>query len=78
MFCALLSAASVLARQGLIRLTPQKSYYDASCPTPLPALVLLANDPHRLLGFGACLIGAAVCFAAAFFSLPLLILRPGG
>ncbi|KAF8337650.1 ER-to-golgi vesicle protein transport Sft2 [Cantharellus anzutake] len=32
---------------------------------------------ERLLGFGACLIGSAVCFAVAFFTLPLLALRPG-
>ncbi|KAH7099056.1 SFT2-domain-containing protein [Auriculariales sp. MPI-PUGE-AT-0066] len=34
------------------------------------------NRWDRLLGFGACIIGACVCFAAAFFSLPLLVLRP--
>ncbi|KZP30069.1 ER-to-golgi vesicle protein transport Sft2 [Athelia psychrophila] len=31
---------------------------------------------ERLLGFGACLIGAAVCFFVAFWTLPLLALRP--
>ncbi|KAF9513545.1 hypothetical protein BS47DRAFT_1393260 [Hydnum rufescens UP504] len=31
----------------------------------------------RLLGFGACLVGSAVCFLVAFFTLPLLALRPG-
>jgi len=31
---------------------------------------------ERLLGFGACLIGAAACFLVAFISLPLLALRP--
>jgi len=30
----------------------------------------------RLLGFIACLIGAAVCFFVAFLTLPLLALRP--
>lgn len=31
---------------------------------------------YRLLGFGACLIGAAVCFFVAFWTLPLLAIRP--
>ncbi|KAI9435600.1 ER-to-golgi vesicle protein transport Sft2 [Lactarius indigo] len=31
---------------------------------------------ERLLGFLACLAGAAVCFAVAFLTLPLLALRP--
>ncbi|KAI0324922.1 SFT2-domain-containing protein [Cubamyces sp. BRFM 1775] len=31
---------------------------------------------ERLLGFGACLIGAAVCFFVAFFTLPWIALRP--
>ena len=30
---------------------------------------------HRLLGFGGCLIGAAVCFVVAFFTLPFLAIR---
>jgi len=30
----------------------------------------------RLLGFGACLIGAAVCFTVSFITLPLLAIRP--
>lgn len=30
----------------------------------------------RLLGFLACLAGAAVCFAIAFITLPLLAIRP--
>ncbi|KIO27807.1 hypothetical protein M407DRAFT_243258 [Tulasnella calospora MUT 4182] len=32
---------------------------------------------ERLLGFLACLLGAAVCFFVAFMTLPLLALRPG-
>ncbi len=31
---------------------------------------------RRLLGFGACLIGAAVCFFVAFLTLPWIALRP--
>ncbi|KZV71686.1 SFT2-domain-containing protein [Peniophora sp. CONT] len=31
---------------------------------------------ERLLGFLGCLVGAAVCFTVAFFTLPLLALRP--
>ncbi|KAK7681755.1 hypothetical protein QCA50_015102 [Cerrena zonata] len=31
---------------------------------------------ERLLGFGACLIGAAVCFFVAFITLPLLAIKP--
>ncbi|KAI0316958.1 hypothetical protein OF83DRAFT_1059472, partial [Amylostereum chailletii] len=31
---------------------------------------------ERLIGFVGCLAGAAVCFAVAFFTLPLLALRP--
>ncbi|KAI0776837.1 SFT2-domain-containing protein [Trametes elegans] len=31
---------------------------------------------ERLLGFGACLIGAAVCFFVAFITLPWIALRP--
>ncbi|PAV15617.1 ER-to-golgi vesicle transport Sft2 [Pyrrhoderma noxium] len=31
---------------------------------------------ERLLGFGACLLGAAACFFVAFFTLPLIALRP--
>ena len=30
----------------------------------------------RLLGFGACLLGAAACFFVAFLTLPLLAIRP--
>ena len=30
----------------------------------------------RLLGFGACLIGAAVCFFVAFITIPMIALRP--
>jgi hypothetical protein len=30
----------------------------------------------RLLGFGACLLGAAVCFFVAFLTLPLIALNP--
>jgi hypothetical protein len=29
----------------------------------------------RLLGFGGCLIGAAICFVFAFFTLPFLAIR---
>ncbi|KAG8762689.1 protein transport protein sft2 [Ceratobasidium sp. 428] len=32
---------------------------------------------ERLLGFGACLLGAAACFFVAFLTLPMLVLRPG-
>ncbi|KAH8105323.1 ER-to-golgi vesicle protein transport Sft2 [Cristinia sonorae] len=31
---------------------------------------------ERLLGFGGCLLGAAVCFFVAFLTLPLLAIRP--
>ncbi|PPQ70403.1 hypothetical protein CVT25_000886 [Psilocybe cyanescens] len=31
---------------------------------------------ERLLGFGGCLIGAAICFFVAFLTLPFLALRP--
>ncbi|KAI0742694.1 ER-to-golgi vesicle protein transport Sft2 [Daedaleopsis nitida] len=31
---------------------------------------------ERLLGFGACLIGAAVCFLVAFMTIPVIALRP--
>ncbi|KAH8115077.1 ER-to-golgi vesicle protein transport Sft2 [Phellopilus nigrolimitatus] len=31
---------------------------------------------ERLLGFGACLLGAAACFFVAFITLPFLALRP--
>ncbi|TFK97793.1 ER-to-golgi vesicle protein transport Sft2 [Pterulicium gracile] len=31
---------------------------------------------ERLLGFGGCLVGAAVCFFVAFWTLPLIALRP--
>ena len=31
---------------------------------------------RRLLGFGACLLGAAVCFFVAFLTVPLIALRP--
>lgn len=30
----------------------------------------------RLLGFGGCLLGAAVCFFVSFLTLPMLALRP--
>ncbi|KAF8708058.1 Protein transport protein SFT2, partial [Rhizoctonia solani] len=32
---------------------------------------------ERLLGFGACLLGAATCFFVAFLTLPWLALKPG-
>lgn len=31
---------------------------------------------YRLLGFGACLLGAAVCFFVAFLTAPLIPIRP--
>ncbi|PPQ71984.1 hypothetical protein CVT26_007140 [Gymnopilus dilepis] len=31
---------------------------------------------ERLLGFGGCLIGAAICFIVAFLTLPLLAIKP--
>ncbi|KAI0920490.1 hypothetical protein AcW1_002213 [Taiwanofungus camphoratus] len=31
---------------------------------------------ERLLGFGGCLLGAAVCFFVAFMTLPLLAVKP--
>ncbi|KDQ54532.1 hypothetical protein JAAARDRAFT_38208 [Jaapia argillacea MUCL 33604] len=31
---------------------------------------------ERLLGFGACLLGAAVCFFVAFLTMPLMAIRP--
>ncbi|KAG5735585.1 Protein transport protein sft2 [Termitomyces sp. T112] len=31
---------------------------------------------ERLLGFGGCLVGAAVCFIVSFMTLPLIVLRP--
>ncbi|KDR74067.1 hypothetical protein GALMADRAFT_250801 [Galerina marginata CBS 339.88] len=31
---------------------------------------------ERLLGFGGCLIGAAICFFVAFLTLPLLAIKP--
>ncbi|KAH6911932.1 Got1/Sft2-like family-domain-containing protein [Coprinopsis sp. MPI-PUGE-AT-0042] len=31
---------------------------------------------ERLLGFGGCLIGAAVCFFVSFMTLPFLVIRP--
>ncbi|KAG6916830.1 hypothetical protein DXG01_005215 [Tephrocybe rancida] len=31
---------------------------------------------ERLLGFGGCLVGAAVCFFVSFMTLPFLALRP--
>lgn len=34
------------------------------------------NCVDRLLGFGGCLIGAAVCFFVAFLTLPMLAIRP--
>lgn len=36
----------------------------------------LINRARRLLGFLACLAGAAVCFGVAFVTLPLLAIRP--
>jgi hypothetical protein len=41
-----------------------------------PLLICLINW-YRLLGFGACLLGAAACFFVAFLTLPMLALRPG-
>ena len=37
---------------------------------------MLTGAMGRLLGFGACLIGAAVCFFVAFITLPWIALRP--
>ncbi|KAF8642914.1 hypothetical protein AX16_009302 [Volvariella volvacea WC 439] len=31
---------------------------------------------ERLLGFGGCLVGAAICFFVSFLTLPLLAIRP--
>lgn len=39
-------------------------------------VLCLIDRARRLLGFVACLAGAAVCFGVAFFTLPLLAIRP--
>ena len=57
-----------------------KSCYDffsASFPASSPNLTQFANDSHIFHGFGACLLGAADCFAAASLSLSPLLLKPG-
>ena len=38
----------------------------------------LSSTPpfSRLIGFGACLLGAAVCFSVAFLTAPLIPIRP--
>lgn len=41
-----------------------------------PILPFSITHTHRLLGFGACLLGAAACFFVAFLSLPFLALNP--
>ena len=41
-----------------------------------PSSFYLINRAPRLLGFLACLAGAAVCFGVAFLTLPLLAIRP--
>ena len=41
-----------------------------------PSSFHLINCGRRLLGFLACLAGAAVCFGVAFITLPLLAIRP--
>jgi len=41
-----------------------------------PSSIHLINRARRLLGFLACLAGAAVCFGVAFITLPLLAVRP--
>jgi hypothetical protein len=43
---------------------------------PAPVLTLFFFFGFRLLGFGACLLGAAVCFFVAFMTLPLLAVNP--
>lgn len=45
--------------------------------TPLSlSSIHVINRARRLLGFLACLAGAAVCFGVAFLTLPLLAIRP--
>jgi hypothetical protein len=41
-----------------------------------PSSFHLINRARRLLGFLACLAGAAVCFGVGFITLPLLAIRP--
>ena len=41
-----------------------------------PSSFHLIDCARRLLGFLACLAGAAVCFGIGFFTLPLLAIRP--
>jgi hypothetical protein len=41
-----------------------------------PRSLALIIRARRLLGFLACLAGAAVCFGVAFLTLPLLAIRP--
>ena len=38
--------------------------------------LILSPFSKRLLGFGGCLLGAAVCFFVAFLTLPFLAIRP--
>lgn len=42
----------------------------------VPCSKCSCDGAYRLLGFGACLLGAAVCFFVAFLTLPLIALRP--
>jgi hypothetical protein len=45
-------------------------------PPPCIRLISLICDCYRLIGFGACLLGAAVCFFVAFLTAPLIPIRP--
>lgn len=43
---------------------------------PTPSRPFSTHPTLRLLGFGACLLGAAVCFFVAFLTLPFLAINP--
>jgi len=41
-----------------------------------PHCMKIISPSSRLIGFGACLLGAAVCFFVAFATAPLIPIRP--
>lgn len=57
---------------ALSRWDRRVSFNTSACESSLSSIHPLS----RLIGFGACLLGAAVCFSVAFLTAPLIPIRP--
>jgi hypothetical protein len=67
-------------KYGAIRLPSSSQDLPAQLPAPTPqqenAAWFALSRWERLLVFGSCVLGAAVCFVLAFVLMPVLVVKP--